>query len=171
MLKCLYKLSTSKIFEKYTSPTDNSEANDKEAQSEGSGTTNENSSPSMVDIDCYSVSMVELCVRSRTLLVAGTSHVIVYQFSTVEETLELVVSIRCQFTMAQLQLTALHCKWPNRYDANSVRYKCIKMFTFVKYLGDANHCRGENQRLSLCKSPGRHSLNICFFLIFFMNYL
>ena len=112
MLKCLYKLSTSKIFEKFTSPTDNSEANDKEAQSEGSGTTNENSSPSMVDIDCYSVSMVELCVRSRTLLVAGTSHVIVYQFSTVEETLELVVSIRCQFTMAQLQLTALHCKCP-----------------------------------------------------------
>ena len=46
----------------------------------------------MVDIDCYAVNMVELCVRSRTLLVAGTSHVIVYQFSTVEETLELVVS-------------------------------------------------------------------------------
>ena len=45
-----------------------------------------------MDIDCYAVNMIELCVRSRTLLVAGTSHVIVYQFSTVEETLELVVS-------------------------------------------------------------------------------
>lgn len=45
-----------------------------------------------MDIDCYAVNMIELCVRSRTLLVAGASHVIVYQFSTVEETLELVVS-------------------------------------------------------------------------------
>jgi len=95
VLRCLYKLSTSKIFEKNTSPTENSEANDKDAQAEGNGGTNgENSPPSMVDIDCYAVSMIELCVRSRTLLVAGTSHVIVYQFNLMEETLELVVSGR-----------------------------------------------------------------------------
>ena len=92
-MTCLYKLSTSKIFEKNANPSENIETNGKEAQSEGSsGTSSENSPPSIVDIDCYAVNMIELCVRSRTLLVAGTSHVIVYQFSTVEETLELVVS-------------------------------------------------------------------------------
>ena len=94
VLKCLYKLSTSKIFEKNTSTTENSETNGKDPPSEGSsGNNNSESCPSsMVDIDCFAVNMVELCVRSRTLLVAGSSHVIVYQFSMTEETLELVVS-------------------------------------------------------------------------------
>ena len=94
VLKCLYKLSTSKIFEKNTSTTENSETNGKDPPSEGSsGNNNSESCPSsMVDIDCFAVNMVELCVRSRTLLVAGSSHVIVYQFSLTEETLELVVS-------------------------------------------------------------------------------
>ena len=82
------------MFEKNTSQPDNSETNGKDAQSEGSsGASSEHSPPSVVDIDCYAVNMIELCVRSRTLLVAGTSHVIVYQFSTVEETLEFVVCI------------------------------------------------------------------------------
>lgn len=92
VLKCLYKLSTSKIFEKNTSTTENSETNGKDPPSEGSsGNNNSESCPSsMVDIDCFAVNMVELCVRSRTLLVAGSSHVIVYQFSMTEETLELV---------------------------------------------------------------------------------
>lgn len=66
------------------------ESGDANGHSEGSS-SGEHSPPSVVDIDCYAVNMVELCVRSRTLLVAGTSHVIVYQFSLVEETLELVV--------------------------------------------------------------------------------
>ena len=62
-------------------------------QSEGSSSAGcESSTLSMADIDCYAVNKIELCVRSRILLVAGTSHVIVYQFSTSEETLELVVS-------------------------------------------------------------------------------
>ena len=93
VLRCLYKLSTSKVFEKNTGQPESSETNGKDAQSEGSGTSSEHSPPSMVDIDCYAVNMIELCVRSRTLLVAGTSHVIVYQFSTVEETIEFVVCI------------------------------------------------------------------------------
>lgn len=95
VLRCLYKLSTSKVFEKSTSQPENSETNGKESQqSEGSSSTSSEHSPSsMVDIDCYNVNMIELCLRSRTLLVAGTSHVIVYQFSTVEETLEFVVSL------------------------------------------------------------------------------
>ena len=93
MLRCLYKLSTSKIFEKNTnSIVENNETNGKDGQSESSvGVGCESSSLSMVDIDCYTVNMIELCLRSRTLLVAGTCHVIVYQFSTAEETLELVV--------------------------------------------------------------------------------
>ncbi|XP_068755727.1 syntaxin-binding protein 5-like isoform X2 [Montipora capricornis] len=92
VLRCLYKLSTSKIFEKNTnSIVENNETNGKDGQSEGSvGMGCESSSLSMVDIDCYTVNMIELCLRSRTLLVAGTCHVIVYQFSTAEETLELV---------------------------------------------------------------------------------
>ncbi|KAL9968678.1 hypothetical protein ACROYT_G020796 [Oculina patagonica] len=91
VLRCLYKLSTSKVFEKNTSQPESSETNGKDGQSEGNGSTSsEQSPPSMVDIDCYAVNMIELCIRSRTLLVAGTSHVIVYQFSTVEETLEFV---------------------------------------------------------------------------------
>lgn len=94
VLRCLYKLSTSKVFEKNTGQQENSETNGKDTQSEGSsGTSSDHSPPSMVDIDCYAVNMIELCVRSRTLLVAGTSHVIVYQFSTVEETIEFVVCI------------------------------------------------------------------------------
>lgn len=97
VLKCLYKLTTSKIFEKNANQSENStETNGKDVQSEGSGgTTSENSPSSMVDIDCFTVTMIELCVRSRTLLVAGSNHVIVYQFSTVEETLELVVGRNC----------------------------------------------------------------------------
>ena len=71
---------------------ENNETNGKDGQSESSvGVGCESSSLSMVDIDCYTVNMIELCLRSRTLLVAGTCHVIVYQFSTAEETLELVV--------------------------------------------------------------------------------
>ncbi|XP_015759127.1 PREDICTED: syntaxin-binding protein 5-like [Acropora digitifera] len=91
-LKCLYKLSTSKIFEKNTnSAVENSETNGKDVQSEGSSSAGcESSTLSMVDLDCHAVNKIELCVRSRTLLVAGTSHVIVYQFSMSEETLELV---------------------------------------------------------------------------------
>lgn len=93
-LKCLYKLSTSKIFEKNTnSAVENSETNGKDVQSEGSSSAGcESSTLSMADLDCHAVNKIELCVRSRTLLVAGTSHVIVYQFSMSEETLELVVS-------------------------------------------------------------------------------
>ena len=92
VLRCLYKLSTTKVFEKNTSQAENSEANGKDAPSEGSGSSiSEHSPPSMVDIDCFTVNMIELCIRSRTILVAGTSHAIVYQFSTVEETLEFVV--------------------------------------------------------------------------------
>lgn len=86
VLKCLYKLSTSKVFEKSSSQAESSDANDHSESSSSS----DHSPPSMVDIDCYAVNMIKLCVRSRTLLVAGTSHVIVYQFSLVEETLELV---------------------------------------------------------------------------------
>lgn len=93
-LNCLYKLSTSKIFEKNTnSAVENSETNGKDVQSEGSSSAGcESSTLSMADLDCHAVNKIELCVRSRTLLVAGTSHVIVYQFSISEETLELVVS-------------------------------------------------------------------------------
>ena len=93
-LKCLYKLSTSKIFEKNTnSAVENSETNGKDVQSEGSSSAGcESSTVSMADLDCHAVNKIELCVRSRILLVAGTGHVIVYQFSMSEETLELVVS-------------------------------------------------------------------------------
>lgn len=97
-LRCLYKLSTSKVFEKNTSQSENSETNGKDAPSEGSGSSSsEHSPPSMVDIDCFAVNIIELCIRSRTLLVAGTSHAIVYQFSTVEETLEFVVGFFCHY--------------------------------------------------------------------------
>lgn len=91
-LNCLYKLSTSKIFEKNTnSAVENSETNGKDVQSEGSSSAGcESSTLSMADLDCHAVNKIELCVRSRTLVVAGTSHVIVYQFSISEETLELV---------------------------------------------------------------------------------
>lgn len=112
VLKCLYKLSTSKIFEKNTSTTENSETNGKDPPSEGScGNSNSESCPSsMVDIDCFAVSMVELCVRSRTLLVAGSSHVIVYQFSMTEETLELVVSSIVISDLRMVEGSRLHIR-------------------------------------------------------------
>ena len=93
VLRCLFKLSTSKVFEKSRNQTESGENSDKDTQSDAGGSNNGEQSPrSAVDIDCYAVHMVELCVHSRILLVAGSSHVIVYQFSTVEETLELAVS-------------------------------------------------------------------------------
>lgn len=98
-MSCLYKLSTNKLFEKdgNSKSTDTAEGgDDKNSQSETCSQSPPQSpvhDPREEDLEPFAVHLVQLCVHSRTLAVAGSSHVLVFQFSLSEQSVDLVVRL------------------------------------------------------------------------------
>ena len=98
-MTCLYKLSTSKLFEKdrNSRSTESADVPDENGQSESSMMTPPQSPATDAreeDLEPYAVRLLELCVHSRALVVSGNSHVLVYQFSLSEQNVGLVVRRR-----------------------------------------------------------------------------
>uniref|UniRef100_A0A8B9JWR7 Syntaxin-binding protein 5-like n=1 Tax=Astyanax mexicanus TaxID=7994 RepID=A0A8B9JWR7_ASTMX len=84
MLQVLYKLKTAKVFEK---------ARSKE----------EKPSTEIVDEDPFAIQLMSWCPDSRMLCVAGVSaHVIIYRFSKQEITTEVLLEVRLQYELNDL---------------------------------------------------------------------
>lgn len=90
-MSCLLKVSTSKLFEKDKSKSSYSEGSD--GSSEGPRDQPSAAEALTDEQDQYSVQQIMLCVHSRTLLVCGSVHVLLFQFSLTEQTLELTVRV------------------------------------------------------------------------------
>ena len=90
-MSCLHKLSTSKLFEK-DKVKSGSEGSD--GSSESTRETLSAADAQSDEQDLYAVQQVKLCVHSRSLIVCGNVHVLLFQFSLVELTLELTVRSR-----------------------------------------------------------------------------
>uniref|UniRef100_A0A671SP10 Syntaxin-binding protein 5-like n=1 Tax=Sinocyclocheilus anshuiensis TaxID=1608454 RepID=A0A671SP10_9TELE len=85
MLQVLYKLKTAKVFEK---------PRGKE----------EKSSTEIVDEDPFAIQILSWCPESRVLCVAGVSaHVIVYRFSKQEVTTEVLLEVRMQCELNEVE--------------------------------------------------------------------
>uniref|UniRef100_A0A672QQJ7 Syntaxin-binding protein 5-like n=1 Tax=Sinocyclocheilus grahami TaxID=75366 RepID=A0A672QQJ7_SINGR len=85
MLQVLYKLKTAKVFEK---------ARCKE----------EKPSTEIVDEDPFAIQLMSWCPESRMLCVAGVSaHVIIYRFSKQEITTEVLLEVRLQYELNDLE--------------------------------------------------------------------
>uniref|UniRef100_A0A672NMK2 Syntaxin binding protein 5 n=1 Tax=Sinocyclocheilus grahami TaxID=75366 RepID=A0A672NMK2_SINGR len=85
MLQVLYKLKTAKVFEK---------PRGKE----------EKSSTEIVDEDPFAIQILSWCPESRVLCVAGVSaHVIVYRFSKQEVTTEVLLEVRMQCELTEVE--------------------------------------------------------------------
>jgi len=97
----LYKMSTSKNFERDKTKSSEDSSDNAEAKP-GTSESSEGSNYRLSqddDSDMYSVQMIDFCAHSRILLVAGASYVLLYQFCLTEQTMELVVSRNYLFSV------------------------------------------------------------------------
>uniref|UniRef100_A0AAR2INV5 Lethal giant larvae homologue 2 domain-containing protein n=1 Tax=Pygocentrus nattereri TaxID=42514 RepID=A0AAR2INV5_PYGNA len=85
MLQVLYKLKTAKVFEKTRSKE-------------------EKPNTEIVDEDPFAIQLMSWCPDSRMLCVAGVSaHVIIYRFSKQEITTEVLLEVRLQYELNDLE--------------------------------------------------------------------
>uniref|UniRef100_A0A8C1M8V4 Syntaxin binding protein 5a (tomosyn) n=1 Tax=Cyprinus carpio TaxID=7962 RepID=A0A8C1M8V4_CYPCA len=85
MLQVLYKLKTAKVFEKVRCKE-------------------EKPSTEIVDEDPFAIQLMSWCPESRMLCVAGVSaHVIIYRFSKQEITTEVLLEVRLQYELNDLE--------------------------------------------------------------------